>query len=181
METESEKYDRILNILRRSKPVLGSTEEIEENVISRILKSARKQKASFNILDYLFAWVYIGWIRGSLVAASVLLMILFGYQQGMMIKQIHTLNDRTLSNGNQIITGMSDEIRDKLLVYSLTDSKLSDRPVKISNRQMRRLIESVNELQIRYNDLMNLINENPELKKYINERITENNRKRFKL
>jgi len=46
---------------------------------------------------------------------------------------------------------------------------------------MRRLIESVNELQIRYNDLMNLINENPELKKYINERITENNRKRFKL
>jgi hypothetical protein len=80
-----------------------------------------------------------------------------------------------------MVTGVSDEIGDKLLLYKLTDGKPYDRSIKISNRQMRRLLESVNELQLKYNDLIKLIKENPDLKKYIDEKMTENNRKKLKL
>jgi hypothetical protein len=48
--------------------------------------------------------------------------------------------------------------------------------ITISERQMKELIESVNELQLKYKDLENLIEEDPELKKMIEKKLIENNR-----
>ena len=181
MAGESEKYDRILKILRKSRPDLGNTDDIEEKVINRIILATRKVKPSFNILDFLFGWVYIGWVRTGLVAVSVLLLAAFGYEQAMILKRINNLNARTGFSESQIISGVSGEINDKLLFYRITEGKQSDKPIKISNRQLKKLIESINELQIKYNDLIRIIEENPELKKYIDEKITENDRKKLKL
>ena len=36
MKTESEKYNKVMNLLRKSKPQLDSTEDIEREVIKRI-------------------------------------------------------------------------------------------------------------------------------------------------
>ena len=181
MIREEEKYRRILNILRKSKPVLEDTSDIEENVINRIRHSMPTERPSYNIFDYLFSWVYIGWVRNGLVAASILLIVAFGYQQVIILKRLNTLNDRTIFSESQLVTGVSDNIDDKLLLYRFTDSKTDNKPIKISNRQLKRLIESINELQLKYDDLIKLIEENPELKKYINEKMTENNRKKLKL
>ena len=46
---------------------------------------------------------------------------------------------------------------------------------------MNELLESVNELQIKYKDLEKLIEEDPELKKLIEEKLIENNRTKIKL
>jgi len=51
----------------------------------------------------------------------------------------------------------------------------------ISEKQMKELLESVNELQIKYKDLENLIEEDPELKKLIEKKLIENNRTKINL
>jgi hypothetical protein len=180
MMREEEKYKKVINILKKSNPVLKDSGIIEENVMARIQQVSNNHE-TFNFFEYMFSWVYIGWVRSGLIAASILLIVLFGYQQAIIMKQINTLNDRALFSESQMVTGVSDEIGDKLLLYKLTDGKPYDRSIKISNRQMRRLLESVNELQLKYNDLIKLIKENPDLKKYIDEKMTENNRKKLKL
>jgi hypothetical protein len=181
MSGDDEKYERIVSMLRKSKPALESTDEIEEKVISRIRQSTGKEMKSYGILDYLFGWVFIGWVRKGLIMASVLLVLAFGYQQTMIMKRINSLDSQARSAGVRMINGTYDGIDDKLLLYRLSDWKPTDKPLKISNRQMNRLIEEINDLQIKYDDLMQLIEESPDLKKYIGDKITEKNRKKLKL
>jgi len=181
METEEKKYDRILNILRKSKPQLTGMEDIEEKVLNRIRVPDKAKLTLSDLLDYMFSWVYVGWVRRSLIAASILIVIVFGYQQAMILKRVNSLTDRTIFTESMMVTGGSDEIHDKLLLYKLTDRKSHDKQIKISERQMKRLIEAVNELQLKYDDLMRMIEENPDLKKYIDERLTEENREKLKL
>jgi len=46
---------------------------------------------------------------------------------------------------------------------------------------MKELLESVNELQVKYKDLEKLIEEDPELKKMIERKMKENNRTKINL
>ena len=46
---------------------------------------------------------------------------------------------------------------------------------------MKELLESVNELQVKYKDLEKLIEEDPELKKMIERKMEENNRTKINL
>ena len=89
VKMESEKYNKILKLLRESKPVLDSTEDIEREVLQRI---SGKHKSVLNLselIDSLFGWIYIGWVRRSLITASVLLVVVFVWQQGIILKQIN--------------------------------------------------------------------------------------------
>ena len=79
MNSDEAKYDRVLDLLRKSRPVLDSKEEIEEKVIRIITQKQDKKEISSGVLDFLFGWVYVGWVRTGLVAASVLLIIAFVY------------------------------------------------------------------------------------------------------
>jgi sulfur transfer protein SufE len=60
-------------------------------------------------------------------------------------------------------------------------NRLPSQNVTISKEQMDTLLESVNDLQTRYRDLINLIEEDPELKKYLGNKMTEMNRSKIKL
>jgi hypothetical protein len=46
---------------------------------------------------------------------------------------------------------------------------------------MKELLDSIKGLQIKYRDLENLIDEDPELKKYIEQRLLEDNHTKTKL
>jgi hypothetical protein len=62
------------------------------------------------------------------------------------------------------------------MVYRNSGMRFPSKNITISERQMKELIESVNELQLKYKDLENLIEEDPELKKMIEKKLIENNR-----
>ena len=47
MKTENEKYNKVLKILRNSRPQLDSTEDIEREVINKIARAHQKQIKSF--------------------------------------------------------------------------------------------------------------------------------------
>lgn len=173
-------YERVIATLRSSKPELRSPEETTEKVMNRILMDQASGKASSGILDFLFGWVYVGWVRTSLVAASVILVLGFVYQQAVILKRVNNLNRQAVYIEDQIITG-NNTIPDAALFYQLAGRKLNSGNINISERQIRQIMRSYKELEEKYSDLMNLIETNPALKKYVDEQLSESNKEKFKL
>ncbi len=181
MEKNSEKPDRIIKLLRASKPILDSAFDIEREVIEKISQKNRSETVLSDITGFLFGWVYIGWVRRSLITASIILVAFFVWQQGTIIKQINYLSSQPImieSESRSFQTGFSGN---KVMMLKLFGKGLPSQNVTISKEQMDTLLESVNDLQTKYRDLINLIEEDPELKKYLENKLTEMNRTKFKL
>jgi hypothetical protein len=181
MIPESEKYNKVLNILRKSKPVLNSTEDIEREVLRRISKIHQSEFIISDIIDFLFGWIYIGWVRKTLVTASVVLVIVFVYQQGIILKQINYLSRQTIVIDGETASPPAYEIDKLIMTYKLSGRRFPSQSITISDKQMKQLLESVNELQVKYNDLKNLIEDDPELKKLIEKKLIENSRTKINL
>lgn len=176
MNQENEKYNKVIDLLKNSKPRLESTDEIENEVIKRIATVHPVISALTGILDFLFSWIYIGWVRRSLIAASVTLVVIFIYQQGVILKRIDFLSSQTIVMGKENISAPVDQVEKILMNYRNDVRKLPSETITISEKQMKELIESVNELQHKYKDLEKLIEDNPEIKKLIEDKLIENNR-----
>jgi len=171
--------ERILNILRRSKPVFRSAGDIEEKVMERIFSMEERKEPKQGIIDFLFGWVYIGWLRKSLIAASLGLVVVFVYQQSVILKRINDLNRQAVFIESQVITQSSNSPDDFL--YRLAGSRFSPWNTMISDREIKQMMKSYGELEEKYTDLIKIIGENPEVMKYLDDKLTERNKKRFKL
>ena len=176
MNQENEKYKKVINLLKVSKPKLDSSEEIENEVINRIANARPFFSALTGVVDFLFSWVYIGWVRRSLITASVALVVIFIYQQSVILKRIDFLSRQTIVIGKENITEPADQFERVLMNYKNGLRKLPSRNITISEKQMNELIESVNELQLKYKDLEKLIEDDPEIKKLIEKKLIENSR-----
>jgi hypothetical protein len=80
-----------------------------------------------------------------------------------------------------MVSGISSDMEEKIKMYKLSGRRFPSADITISKKQMDQLLESINELQVKYKDLINLINENPEMKKYIEKKLTESKNKKFNL
>ena len=69
MKAEKDKYDKLIETLRRSTPEMDQYNAVEDAVFQKILKKSDNQLTG--ILDFLFGWIYIGWVRRSLIASIV--------------------------------------------------------------------------------------------------------------
>jgi hypothetical protein len=181
MEPESERYKKVLNILRNSKPVLSSTEDIGSEVLRKISKAHQSEVVLSDIIDFLFGWVYISWVRRSLIAASVFLVMIFVWQQSVILKQINFLSRQVIVLNGENMPASSDRIEKRLMAYKISDRMFTSKSITISEKQLEQLMESVNELQVKYKDLLNLIEEDPELKKMIEKKLNENSHTKIKL
>jgi hypothetical protein len=181
MKPETEKYDKVLNLLRKSKPLLGSAEEIEREVMRRIQKPDRLAVNLSEAFDFLFGWVYIGWVRKSLITASVGLVLIFIYQQGVILKRIDSLGKQTIATGKENVLTPENEIEKLLTIYNNSGRIFPSKTITITESQMKELLESVKELQIKYKDLENIIDGDPELKKLIDDKLIEKNRTKINL
>jgi hypothetical protein len=181
MKPESENYNKVLNLLRKSEPILYSTESIEREVIKRVIKINRSGIKFSEVIDFLFSWVYIGWVRRSFIAASIVLVLVFVYQQGVILKRIDVLSRQTVVSDKESTLSPADELEKLLTVYKNSGRLFPSKTITISERQMKELLESVKELQIKYKDLEKLIEEDPGLKKNIEKKLIENNRTKINL
>jgi hypothetical protein len=181
MMKESENYDRILNMLKKSRPVPDSEEYINREVMSRIIQSTESRISLSDIIDFLFGWVYIGWVRKILVTASVILVMIFVYQQGVILKQINYLSNQVVINNGYPASDPSDVIGKILMMYRISGRRFSSGDLILSEKQSQQLLDKVNELQVKYEDLLNLFEEDPELRKYIEQKLIENNLTKIKL
>jgi hypothetical protein len=180
METDSEKYKRVLGLLRKSEPELYSSADIQREVISRISKKTISS-AGNELFDILFGWIYIGWVRRSLITASVLLVMVFIWQQSIILKQINFLSKQIIVTREETIQSPAQQAEKLLTMYKSSSRGFPSRNITITEKQLNQLLESVNELKVQYKDLMELIDENPELRKYIEEKLIEKNNAKTKL
>ena len=181
MKAGSEKYDRVINLLRKSNPELDSTAGIERDVIRKISEIERSGINFSGVVDFLFGWVYIGWVRRSLIAASVVMVMIFVYQQGVILKRIDKISRQVVVSDKEIIPTIDDKIEKLLMVYKNSGRKFPSKTITISEGQMKELLESVKDLQIKYKDLEELIDGDPELKKLIEKKLTDSNRTKINL
>ncbi len=181
MKMKDENYNRLINLLRESGVKLDSKEEIEAGVIKRISETRHSAFNIDNVVNFFFGWAYIGWVRRSLIAASVILILIFVYQQGVILRQINYLSRRTIVTEGPRSSFSSGAFKKELLIFKFTGMKLPSDNINISQKQLDQLLESVNELQDKYRDLINLIDSDPELKKYIEKKLNEKNRTKINL
>jgi hypothetical protein len=181
MKTENEKYNKVLNILRNSRPFLSSTEDIETEVIKQIKRADHARSNISEAVDFLFSWVYIGWVRRSLVTASVVLVMIFIYQQGIIIKRIDLISRQTVISDKEIIATPAEQLEKLLMIYKMSGRKFPTENITISEGQMKDLLESVKELQLKYKGLEDLIEGDPELKKLIEQELSNSNRNKVNL
>jgi hypothetical protein len=179
MKNESDKYKRITDILKKSRPVMTGSEAIEENVMERI-RVNRKDNEKYNILDRLFGWVYIGWVRNGLVAASVMIIAFFTVQQSIILKRINILDRQEVSTGPTFIKGVPDDFESAFMLDTRS-GRISLKGGKLSDRQLKQLEKSINDLQTSYSILIKLIEDNPELKHYLESKLSEKDKKKINL
>jgi hypothetical protein len=97
------------------------------------------------------------------------------------MKQINYLSRQTIKIDRETSIDPAEVIEKRLLIYKLSGRMFPSQPITISEKQMNQLLDSVKDLQVKYKLLKNLIEEDPELKKYIENKLNENNRTKIKL
>jgi hypothetical protein len=177
----NEKYVKVMDLLRKSKPALDSTKDIENEVIKRVSEINNSGLNLSEAIEFLFGWVYIRWVRRSLIAASIALVLVFAYQQTIILKRIDYLSRQVIVPERGIDPSPADEIEKILMVFRNSTGRFPSNNITISERQMKKLLESVNELQLKYKDLENLIERDPDLKKMIEKKLNENNNNKINL
>jgi hypothetical protein len=181
MAKKEDKYERILNILRKSKPELRGTDDIEEKVLNKIQLPRKSGREEFNFFDYLFGWVYITWVRKTLITVSLFFVGLFIYQHSLILKRISFLENQTVITGSQVVNRTSFSMEDKMMLNDLSYRRLYNRQATITRRDLEKYLDSYNELENKYKDLIRLIEDDPGLKKMLEEKLTEKNSKKFNL
>lgn len=173
MSDEKMKYEKVLDLLKRSKPVLPDTGSVTEKIMRQIQEEKSRIRLPELIIEFLFGWVYIGWIRRSLIAAAIIVVVLFGYQQALILKRLNDLSVQRIPGGELIQTGLTDDLTNKMLMYRLTGKKIPEGTLNVSEKDIDDMIRSLNKLQVKYKDLLYMMDNDPQLKKYVEERINK--------
>ena len=181
MAEEESKYMSLLNILRKSTPELTGIGDIEGKVLNAIQQTGKKKREKFNLFDYFFGWVYIRWVRVSLVTVSVFFIGLFIYQQSLILRRISLLENQSIITGSQFVRSPYSGLEDKLMLKKLSVRNMNAGSITITERQLEKYMNSYNELEHKYKDLIQLINGDPELKQMLEKKLTEKNKKKFNL
>ena len=173
MTRENKNYDKVMNVLKNSKPVFTDQETVSERIISRLREEKSALRIHEIIAEFFFGWVYVGWVRRSMIATALVIVVFFGYQQSLILKRIAQLPDQKIQNSDVEMTTFGDDLSNRLMLYRITGEPLTGKELEITKKEIDQLIKSVNKLQLKYHELFYLIEKDPELKKYVEERINE--------
>ena len=108
-----------------------------------------------------------------MIAAAVCMTLLFGFQQVLILKKINELSGQRIQDGNLFRTSAKTEISDKIRVFRFSRKKIADEERSVSKEEIDEMIKSINKLQVKYKDIIDLIEDDPELKNYVETRMKE--------
>jgi DNA gyrase/topoisomerase IV subunit A len=181
MEQENEKYEKVLEILRRTNPVLSNPDEIEEKILNRIMDKQRRENKLNDLIDLLFGWTYITWVRRSLVTASVFIVIMFVFQQSIMMKQINHLS-RQIEAYERDASGVPGGYSDRrMMMLRFSEKRYPFLRKGSSDKQVEELFRTIDRLKKEYKELDKMIEDDPELKKLIEKKLSEIDDKKIKI
>ena len=181
MNDSDEKYRQIITLLKNSKPKVRDGKDIEREIMTRISSMSKRKQADFTVFDLLFGWTEIVWIRRSLITVSAMLVILFVYQQSLIVKQINWLSGQIVTNNGEMVRSSLSEYSGRIKLLKISGSRIQDEKNTISTEQLDLLLESLEKLRTDYDNLMKIINENPELKELVDKKMNEAEYEKIKL
>jgi hypothetical protein len=182
MEKGNEKYEKVLEMLRKSEPALASADEIAEKVIKTISKREAKHRADLSeILDFIFSWTYNVWVRRSLITVAAVMVLVFIFQQGIILNQINQLGRQINSSEWHPSVIKSKYINENLQLYRFSGRRFPLNRKSLSDKKVNELLKSIDQLKMEYKDLHELIEKDPELKKLIEKKLSEIDGSKIKL
>jgi hypothetical protein len=173
MDQEQERYDKVIEVLRRSRPNPGDPEHLSEKVIRQIQKERTSVSVTELISEFIFGWVYVGWVRRVMVTAAICLMLFFGYQQSVTLKKIESISARSLVDVDLLNPGIYRSVPNRMKMFTVFGRKTGEGKIEISEKELDKFIESMNDLQERYKDIFRRIETDQELKKYVEDRLNK--------
>lgn len=181
MERPDDKYDKVMKLLRDSAPVLKSPDQLEEEVIKAVSAGRRSGTDIINLVEYIFGWTYNVWVRRSLIAASVILVIIFVFQQSIILNQISKLSRQINENRLDISPAAGRDLSKSMIMYRIRDQKFLFGKRDMPERKVEELFNSIDQLKKEYKDLQEMIDKDPELKKLVEKKLSEINPGNVKL
>jgi hypothetical protein len=181
MKTEDDKLNMLIGLIKRSEPVMKDQKRFTEKVIENIEKRKRQPDLLASLNELLFGWVYVGWVRRSLVAVSLAILFFFGYQQAVLLKRVNELSDRRIEGSASMVHGITTNYSGKLRLYRLFGERALEKNSNISEDKIEDFVRQVYELNSEYQDLIEEMKKDSSLKKYVGEKMEEMNRKKSKI
>jgi hypothetical protein len=102
-----------------------------------------------------------------------LIILVFAYQQTLILSRISSLERKEILTDKAGLTDIDNSLEGKIFLYKITGRKIPVKNITLTEKQVKQIIESFNELQTKYGDLVKLIEDDPELKEYINSKLAE--------
>jgi hypothetical protein len=172
MAEEQEKFEKLVKMLKKSPPVISNPDRISENVIMKIRQERTKVSVPELFYEFIFGWVYVGWMRRSMITAAICLMLFFGYQQAVLMRKVDSLASMSVVGANDQQAGTVIRLDARFKIYTLLGSRAFEQKMGLSEKkELDKFIESVNDLQEQYKDVFRMIETDPMAKKYIDDRL----------
>jgi hypothetical protein len=167
MDKERDKYQKIIDLLRRSDPLPESTFEMERVIMERITAHREESRRSIAFPDILFGWVNIAWVRRSLIAISILLLVFFVWQQNTILRQVGLMANQIEKAGRFSNYDPNAALEKKKTLYRISEEFPGN--ITLPAGDLNMLIDSLNELNIRYRDLLEYIEKDSSLRRSLEE------------
>jgi hypothetical protein len=171
MDEEQERFENVIKLLRMSQPEMGDAEKFSEKVIGKIRQERTRVSVTELIYEFIFGWVYVGWMRRAMVTSAICMMLYIGYQQTVTLKRIETLSLRSVVDVDLMKTGMNSTIPDRWKPYAIFGKRTNGGRMEITEKRLDKFIESFNEFQKQNEEIFRLIETDPKSKEYVEERL----------
>ncbi len=165
----------------KAKPALPHPELLENVVIERIRSKDNRSTMLTGLIEAVYGWIYVGWVRRSFISAALAIFAVFVYQQANILRSVRSLQKEVVSiRSGQPSVNVRDLER-KLTLFKISSKIGYESTIEINESQLKEFVDSYRKLELKYENLNRLIQEDTLLKKYIEEEFEEAETNRFKI
>ena len=142
-----ENYKKAIKRIVDHKIDSDSLDRVKSSIISRIETSSEPVDTVL-ILDFLFGWADIVWLRRSMVIVSLALVMIFVVQQFTVLNRLGSLEQRMMGVSTESVIEFQKENMHLNSVLYIENSNINPNDsVKVSNRDLVSLLKSYRDLQ----------------------------------
>ena len=168
---KTDKYSKVIEVLRGNKPVLANKEKLTDDIMRRIQEPVEKFTFQEKLSNYLFGWADIGWIRGTMAIAATVFIGFFIIQQLVITDRINSLEKQLIRTVNTINTQEPDlGIMQKVLLNIVVKDQMAEDSITISRSDLEELLNSYLELEQNHENK----NQNADVNSYLQKIIRQN-------
>jgi hypothetical protein len=181
MDEGKNRYEKAVKIIRKSKPVLSNPGVIEDAVMSSIRDKEKDRGMLTGLVESIYGWIYIGWVRRSLVGAALIIFTVFVYQQADILRSVRSLEKEIVSIRSEQPSVNVRDLERRLTVFKISSKISTGRKIEVYESQLQEIIDSYKNLEQKYENLNRIIEEDSLLKNYFENKLKEEENNRSKI